>query len=63
MATVCSSVDAGGGGEVRQGLRLGLAVDHGAHDPAGEPAVDHLEHVGPGVVEAQVVDQPVGHGR
>src|SRR3954453_8915747 len=46
--------------ELAQPLGLARPVDHGADDAAGEAAVDDLELVGPPVVDAEVLGEPVG---
>ena len=47
-------------GEVARRGRLAGPVDDVAEDPAGDHAVDDLELVGAGVVDAEVVREPVG---
>ena len=48
------------GGELAQRARLAGPVDDVADDLAGELAVDDLELVGAGEVDAEVVGEPVG---
>ena len=48
------------GGELAQRARLAGAVDDVADDLAGELAVDDLELVGAGEVDAEVVGEPFG---
>ena len=51
---------AGGDGERSRASALPAPVDDRADEPAGEAAVDDLERVGRGVVEAEVGGQGVG---
>src|SRR5690606_38725163 len=52
--------DARLGGEPLQGPGLARTVDDLADEPSGEDAVDHLQGVGGGVVDAQFLDQVIG---
>ncbi len=62
MATVRSSGMPSRLGELAQRCGLGRAVDHRADHAPGEGAVDHLEHVGARVVDAELLGERVDDG-